>query len=491
MRPDRYQPSARGRLASSRRSILRTKGLHILQCFLASVLITTMGMTACDAASFLPSGTDHGSFSSGGLDRVTAMLDAEVAHGNIPGAIVLIQQRGKPVYYQGFGFRDPQTKAPMTEDAIFRLYSMTKPVTSVAAMMLVEDGKLSLKDPVSKYIPSIANMKVGVEKTGPDGRRWLDLVPVRRPITVLDLMRQSSGIISTFIELGPVTDRYLNAGLFDGDFDNREFVARLSKLPLAYQPGTVWDYGYSTDVLGRVIEIASGQSLFAFEKQRIFDPLRMPDTAYYITDPQRKARLTQPLPHDRIIGKEPISDPTISRKWESGGSGLVSTAQDFARFLQMLVNGGTLDGQRYLTADSVRLMQRNEVAPATDVKPWSYYFPGAGFGYGMGFGVRVAPGEDGVPGYLGELAWGGAAGTYFWAYPEQDMVMLFMVQTPTQRGRIQPVLKTLIYDAILKPQPAAPGSGSGLASRADQSDPAYSAGPLVSAYVDGAPAGGD
>jgi CubicO group peptidase (beta-lactamase class C family) len=424
--------------------------MRIPKCFLAGVLIATMGMTSAVAASFLPPGTDHSGFSSEGLDRVTAMLDAEVAHGNIAGAIMLIQHHGKPVYYQGFGVRDPQTQTPMTEDAIFRLYSMTKPVTSVAAMMLVEDGKLSLEDPVSRFIPPLAGVKVGVEMVGPDGRRRLDLKPIRRPISVLDLMRQSSGIVSAFSDLGLITKRYLNAGLFAGDFDNREFVERLSKLPLAYQPGTVWDYGHSTDVLGRIIEIVSGQSLFAFEKQRIFDPLQMPDTAYYITDPRKAERIAQPLPNDRVIGDEGISAPTIVRKWESGGGGLVSTTKDYARFLQMLVNGGTLDGRRYLTEQSVRRMEQNEVAPATHVKPWAYYFPGAGFGYGLGFGVRVAPGEDGVPGYLGELAWGGAAGTYFWAYPKQDMVMLFMVQTPTQRGRIQPILKTLVYDAILK-----------------------------------------
>jgi CubicO group peptidase (beta-lactamase class C family) len=423
---------------------------HPLKCFLAGVALAAMGVTSALAASLLPAGADHSGFSSQGLDRVTAMLDAEVARGNIAGAIMLIQHHGKPVYYQGFGVRDPQGRAPMSPATIFRLYSMTKPVTSVAAMMLVEDGKLSLDDPVSKFIPSFADVKVGVEAIGPDGKHRLDLVPIRRPISVLDLMRQSSGIVSGFSDLGLITRRYLDAGLFDGDFDNRTFVERLSKLPLAYQPGTVWDYGHSTDVLGRIIEIVSGQSLYAFEKQRIFDPLQMSDTSYYVVDPRKKAGIAQPLPHDRLIGNEIISDPTIIRKWESGGGGLVSTTQDYARFLQMIVNGGTLDGKRCLTEQSVRRMRQNEVAPATEVKPWAYYFPGAGFGYGLGFGVRVGPGEDGVPGYLGELAWGGAAGTYFWAYPEQDMVMLLMVQTPTQRGRIQPALKTLVYDAILK-----------------------------------------
>lgn len=433
-----------------RRLTWLARRLRISKASVAGAVIAMMGMASATAASFLPSGTDHSGFSSRGLDRVTAMLAAEVARGNIPGAVMLIQHHGKPVYFRGFGVRNPDTGAPMTKDAIFRLYSMTKPVTSVAAMMLVEDGKLALEDPVSKFIPSFGAVKVGTEVVGPDGKHRLDLAPIRRPISVLDLMRQSSGIISAFIDLGLITERYLNAGLFEGDFDNREFVERLSKLPLAYQPGTVWDYGHSTDVLGRIIEIVSGKSLFEFEKQRIFDPLQMSDTAYYVVDPGRKARIAQPLPHDRLIGNETISDPSIARKWESGGGGLVTTTLDYARFLQMLVNEGTLDGKRLLTPQSVQRMRQNEVAPATEVKPWAYYFPGAGFGYGLGFGVRVAPGEDGVPGYLGELAWGGAAGTYFWAYPEQDMVMLLMVQTPTQRGRIQPILKTLVYDAILK-----------------------------------------
>jgi CubicO group peptidase (beta-lactamase class C family) len=156
------------------------------------------------------------------------------------------------------------------------------------------------------------------------------------------------------------------------------------------------------------------------------------------------------MPTDRIIGNETISDPTVKRKWESGGGGLNATTGDYARFLQMLINGGTLDGVRILKPESVQLMRQNQVAPASDVKPWAYYYPGAGFGYGLGFGVRTGPGEDGVPGFVGEMAWGGAAGTYFWTYPDQDMVMILMVQTPTQRGRIQPILKTLVYDAIRK-----------------------------------------
>ncbi|QUS42431.1 class A beta-lactamase-related serine hydrolase [Tardiphaga alba] len=411
-----------------------------------------MCMTSAAAAGtdLLTAPPDLTGFAQQGLDKVTEMLDREVGQGHLAGAIMLIQHRGKPVYYQGFGVRDPATMAPMTRDTIFRLYSMSKPVTSVAAMVLVEQGKLKLDDPVSHYIPAYANLRVATEKTGANGQKYLDFSPALKPITVLDLMRQSSGISSAFTNLGLITDLYLKAGLFDGDFDNREFADRLAKLPLAYQPATVWDYGHSTDVLGRVIEVASGMSLYQFEKQYIFDPLGMPDTSYYVADPAKASRIAQPLPTDRIIGNETISDPTIPRKWESGGGGLVATTGDYARFLQMLLNGGEIDGKRILQPETVALMRKNEVAPATDVKPWAYYYPGAGFGYGLGFGVRTGPGEDGVPGFIGEMAWGGAAGTYFWTYPDQDMVMILMVQTPTQRGRIQPILKTLVYDAIKK-----------------------------------------
>jgi CubicO group peptidase (beta-lactamase class C family) len=419
--------------------------------FLSAITVIAALLNPAQAAtSLLSEKPDLTGFSAEGLNRITEMLDREVGQGHLAGAIMLIQHRGKPVYYEGFGVRDPQTMAPMTADTIFRLYSMSKPVTSVAAMMLVEQCKLRLDDAVSKYIPSFSHPQVATERKDANGKPFLDFAPAQRPITVLDLMRQSSGIVSAFSDLGLVTQLYLNAGLFDGDFDNREFAERLAKLPLAYQPATVWDYGHSTDVLGRVIEIASGQSLYDFEKRNLFDPLGMTDTGYYVRDPAKHPRIAQPMPTDRIIGNETISDPTMARKWESGGGGLVATTGDYTRFLQMLVNGGVLDGKRILSPESVQLMRKNEVAPATDVKPWAYYYPGAGFGYGLGFGVRIGPGEDGVPGFVGEMAWGGAAGTYFWTYPDKDMVMILMVQTPTQRGRIQPILKTLVYEAIEK-----------------------------------------
>src|SRR6201996_7792345 len=216
-----------------------------------------------------------GSFSQTGLERVGDYMRNEIATGKIPGAIVLIQQHGKPVYFEKFGVLDVGTKRPMTDDAIFRIYSMSKPITSVAAMMLVEAGKLALNDPVSKYIPAFADVKVGVEKTDEGGKVSLALEPLDRPITIEDLLRHTSGLTYGFYGDSAVRKLYANADLFKGNFNNAEFADRLAKLPLAEQPGTSWDYGHSTDMLGRVIEVVSGKSLFEFEKERLLGPLGM------------------------------------------------------------------------------------------------------------------------------------------------------------------------------------------------------------------------
>jgi CubicO group peptidase (beta-lactamase class C family) len=279
-------------------------------------------------------------FSKERLERVGDYIRNEIATGKIPGAIILIQQHGHPVYFENFGVRDIDSKHPMTADTIFRLYSMSKPVTSVAAMMLVEDGKLSLDDPVSKYIPAFADVKVGVEKHDENQKPALVLEPVTRPITIEDLLRHTSGLTYGFYGDSAVRKLYAQADLFDGDADNAEFVERLAALPLAEQPGTLWDYGHSTDVLGRVIEVVSGQQLFQFEKQRLLDPLGMTETAFYVADAAKRPRIAEPMPDDRFISPVAgIRDPMSPRRWESGGAGMVGTIGDYARFAQMLLNG--------------------------------------------------------------------------------------------------------------------------------------------------------
>jgi CubicO group peptidase (beta-lactamase class C family) len=388
------------------------------------------------------------SFSPAKLARIGDYFQNEIATGKIPGAILLIQQHGHPVYFQNFGVRDVATRHPMTPDTIFRLYSMSKPITSVAAMMLVEDGKLSLGDPISKYIPAFADVKVGVEKPDETGKLALVLEPIKRPITIEDLLRQTSGITYGFYGDSAVRKLYAHSDLFDGDFDNAQFVARLVKLPLAEQPETLWDYGHSTDVLGRVIEIASGQSLFAFEKQRLLDPLGMTDTAFYVADAAKRPLLAEPLPDDRFVSPVAgIRDPMLPRRWESGGAGMVGTMGDYARFAQMLLNGGTLDGRRYLKSETVAAMTSDHIGLQTHIAHDYFYFPGAGSGFGLGFAVRTAQAAE-TPSPPGEYRWDGVAGTFFFIDPHDDMFVICMMQSPSQRGRIETAVRDLIYQAL-------------------------------------------
>ncbi|MDB5608356.1 MAG: serine hydrolase [Bradyrhizobium sp.] len=386
-------------------------------------------------------------FSRAKLERVGDYIRNEIGTGKIPGAILLIQQHGHPVYFENFGVRDIATKLPMTPDTIFRLYSMSKPITSVAAMMLVEDGKLSLADPVSKYIPDFANVKVGVEKPDENGKPALALEPVNRPITIEDLLRHTSGLTYGFYGDSAVRKLYANSDLFEGDFDNATFAERIAKLPLAEQPGTLWDYGHSTDVLGRVIEVVSGQSLLQFEKPRLLDPLGMTETAFYVADETKRPLIAEPMPDDRFTSPVAgIRDPMLPRRWESGGAGMVGTIGDYARFAQMLLNGGTLDGRRYLKPETVALMTSDHIGPETKIARDYFYFPGDDSGFGLGFAVRTSqPPNTSLP--LGEYRWDGVAGTFFFVDPKDDMFTICMMQSPSQRGRIQTELKTLIYEA--------------------------------------------
>jgi CubicO group peptidase (beta-lactamase class C family) len=389
-------------------------------------------------------------FSRDKLERVGDYIKNEIATGKIPGAIILIQQHGKPVYFEALGVRDIATDLAMTEDTIFRLYSMSKPITSVAAMMLVEEGKLALDDPVSKYIPPFANVKVGIEGPDETGRPALRLEPPDRGITILDLLRHTSGITYGFTGDSGVRKLYAQADLFNGDFDNAEFAARIAKLPLAEQPGTLWDYGHSTDVLGRVVEVISGQSLFQFEKERLLDPLGMTETSFYVADLAKRPRIAEPMPDDRFLSPVAgIRDPLVVRRWESGGAGMVSTIGDYARFAQMLLNGGALDGRRYLKPQTIALMTSDHIGPQTNIARDYFYFPGANSGFGLGFAVRTSvPPNTSWP--LGEYRWDGIGGTFFFIDPQDDLFVIFMVQTPSQRGRIQLALKTLIYQALGK-----------------------------------------
>ena len=383
------------------------------------------------------------------LERITEFFNNEVATGKLPGAVVLIQQHGRPVYLKCFGVQDVATKTPMTADTIFALHSMTKPITSVAAMMLIDAGKLSLADPVSKFIPGFADAKVGIGSETADGHNVLKLVPADRPVTVMDLLRHTSGITYDYIGGKLIMKAYSESGLFDGRYDNKVFADRIARLPLARQPGTLWRYGHSTDVLGRVIEIVSGQTLYQFEKQRIFDPLGMTSTKFVLESAEEHARMAEPLPSDTILIRAE-AERRAHPEWESGGGGLVSSLTDYARFAQMLVNGGQLDGKRYLSPAAFKAMTSDHIGPGSGVARDYYYFPGDGFGYGYGLAVRTDPGNarPPPPGSIGELKWDSGSGTYFGVDPHLDMIYILLEQTQNERGRITPAFRKLVYDAF-------------------------------------------
>ena len=414
----------------------------------AFVAALPLGVTIA-LGSPLKAPAEEAGFTSEGLARIDGYLEQEIAGNKIPGVVMLIQRDGKTAYVKSFGVRDPDTGQAMTANTIFRIYSMSKPITTVAAMMLVEDGKLRLDDPLSKYIASFANVKVGVERTASDGTVTLDLVPAEHPITIRDLMRHTSGITYGFIGEGLVKKSYTDAHLFAGNVDNAGFAEEIARLPLDNQPGTTWDYGHSTDVLGRVIEVVSGQSLYQFEKQRLLDPLGMKDTAFYVADPAKRSLIAEPFSNDRVIADHfAMNDPRVEQKWEAGGSGMVSTVGDYARFAQMLLNGGTLDGKRYLSPKTVLSMGSNYIGPGSGVSHGPYYLPGPGCGFGLGFSVRTEMGSSPGERSVGEMNWSGAGGTTFWIDPKQNMFVVFMAQTVAERDKLRVTLKDLVYRAF-------------------------------------------
>jgi len=415
----------------------------------------SFAVAAISAAIWITAGTsraaDRPAPSPNKLDRIAEFFNREIAGGKLPGAVVLIQQHGKPVYLKCFGVQDVATKAPMTPDTIFALHSMTKPITSLAAMMLIDSGKMSLSDPVSRFIPGFADATVAVG-VATDGT--LKLAPAARPITIADLLRHTSGITYDYIGGKLIMKAYSESGLFEGFYDNKTFADRIAKLPLARQPGTLWRYGHSTDVIGRIIEIVSGQTLYQFEKQNIFDPLGMTSTKFVLDSAGERARMAEPLPDDTIL-KDAETQRRAHPEWESGGGGLVSSLNDYARFAQMLLNGGELNGKRYLGPAAFKAMTTDHVGPGSGVARDYYYFPGDGFGYGYGLAVRTDPGNarPPPPGSIGELKWDSGSGTYFGVDPSLDMIYILLEQTQNERGRIVPAFKKLVYDAFGRQNP--------------------------------------
>jgi CubicO group peptidase (beta-lactamase class C family) len=373
------------------------------------------------------------------LQKMSDALKREIDKGTIPGVTIMVARRGQIGWFEALGRQGPAADTAMSRDSIFRIFSMTKPIVSVAIMMLVEDGDMLIMDPVEKFLPEFANQKVGVETGGK-----FEQVARTRSITVQDLLRHTSGI--TYGQYGTtrVHQMYQKAGLRDRTQTNAEFAARIAALPLLHQPGPIWNYSHSTDILGRIIEVVSGKTLGAFLTERIFAPLQMTETGFY-TGPENKGRLAQPFPNDPWSGdKVQLYDPLEKPGLESGGGGLVSTMNDYARFCQMLVNGGTLDGVRIIGPRTHQFMASDHLGPNVSTPP--QIMPGHSFG--LGFAVRTQVGLAPFAGSVGQHFWGGMAGTFFFIDPKENLFGLFMSQGPGQRDHFRGLTRAGIYAAL-------------------------------------------
>ncbi|HET6306940.1 MAG TPA: serine hydrolase domain-containing protein [Rhodopila sp.] len=377
--------------------------------------------------------------SQAALDRLSAVLEERVAAGHIPGAVALVARHGKVAFHQGFGRRNPAADQPMGKDAIFRIYSMTKPIVSVAVMMLWEEGHLLLGDPIGKYIPAFGRTKVGNAAGDGDG-----LAEPRNPITVQDLLRHTSGLTYEFRGDTPVHQAYTRARVARRKQTNADQAETLAALPLLHQPGTVWEYSRSTDVLGRLVEVVSGQSLGAFLSDRILAPLGMEDSGFAVPTAQHD-RIAEPFAKDPETGTDvallDISRPVM---FESGGGGMVATTMDYARFLGMLLGNGRLGSTRLLGRKTVELMTADHlggIIGSADLLP-------PGHGFGLGFAVRTQPGMAPFPGSVGTYYWGGAAGTTFWVDPAERLYAVLMIQAPLQREYYRVLFRDLVYAAI-------------------------------------------
>jgi CubicO group peptidase (beta-lactamase class C family) len=373
------------------------------------------------------------------LDRLSAVLHDRIASGHIPGAVALVARHGKVAYHHSFGRLDPASDKPMGTDAIFRIYSMTKAIVSVAVMMLWEEGRLLLGDPIGQYIPAFNQTMVGVISGGCYGRTDAD-----QPITIQDLLRHTSGLTYEFRGETPIHEAYAKARIARLKQTNADQVDNLASLPLLHQPGTVWEYGRSTDVLGRLVEVISGQTLGAFLAERILTPLGMTDSGFFVP-PAGHDRIAEPFAKDPETGKDvTLLDIRRPAMFESGGGGMVATTMDYARFLAMLFGNGRLGSTRLLGRKTVELMTSDHlgaITGAADLLP-------PGHGFGLGFAVRTQPGMAPFPGSVGNYYWGGVAGTTFWVDPAERLFAVLMIQAPNQREYYRVLFRDMVYTAV-------------------------------------------
>ena len=376
------------------------------------------------------------------LKRIEAVTAQQIKDGLVPGAVMLVARRGKVAWVSVQGKRDPAQPDPMKLDSIFRIYSMTKPIVSTTLMQLVEEGRLQISDPVSKYLPEIGAMKVGTEVVGADGKPHLHLADPTRPMTVQDLMRHTSGLVYGARGESLVYQAYRNAKIGDRTMTNEQFVANLSKMPLHFNPGDRWEYSVAVDVQGRLLEVLNGgKPLHEVLADRIFKPLGMVDTSFQVPA-DKMNRVAQPAPG--INGKPTTVrfKPDDGAKYESGGGGLLSTTDDYLRFTAALANGGTLNGKRIIGKQTLAFMTADHVGSRPGRPP--------GFGFGLGFEVRTAVGDSAQPGTVGEYGWSGAAGSIFWVDPQNDLFAIYMIQANADDTRdLRMQFRAMVEAALL------------------------------------------
>lgn len=432
------------------------RNLRALLCAVAFLSVPV----AVSAQSLQPAKPEEVGLSSQRLAKIAEVFNQEIKDQKIPGAVVMIARKGKVAYHEAFGAQDKSAERTMAKDSIFRIYSMTKALASVGAMILVEDGKVQLTDPVAKFLPEFKNVQVSTPRSDGMGQLTYGLVPADRQPTIQDLLRHTAGLAYGEITGNArVKAAYTNAGLFTPGADYfsieltpDEFTAKIAETPLAYQPGTTWEYSLAVDVLGRVVEKASGKRLSEFLDERVFKPLKMTDTGFSVPA-DRMARLSQPFAVDPASGApNKLIDVSKPPKNDSGGAGAVSTAADYLRFSQMLLNGGELDGARILSRTTVALMASDHLPPAIrqTVQPGEQLLGVQGYSFGLGFAVRKEQGVSGVHGSPGEFTWAGYAGTYFWIDPKEQLVGVLMTQAPgPSRPYYRRMLRALTYQAIV------------------------------------------
>jgi CubicO group peptidase (beta-lactamase class C family) len=379
--------------------------------------------------------------SSTQLKRLEEVTQKHIDEGLVPGAVMLVARRGKIAWMSVLGRRDVAAGDAMKFDSIFRIYSMTKPIVSVALMQLVEEGKLQVSDPVSKYLPEIGKMKVGVEKTV-DGKPVLQLSDPDRPMTVQDLLRHTSGLVYGSRGTTLVNQAYIDAKIGDRANTNAEFVSKLSAMPLKFQPGARWEYGVSVDVQGRLVEVIDGKTLGEALSARVFKPLGMVDSGFQVSA-DKVARAAQPGPRPNGEPMTPRFAVNDGAKYESGGGGMVSTMEDYLRFTTMLANKGELSGKRLLGKQTVAFMTTDHAGNRPGRPP--------GLGFGLGFEVRTTTGEAALPGSVGEYGWAGNAGTLFWIDPKEQLIAIYMVQvSDPDRVALRNQFRTMVQSAIIE-----------------------------------------